>query len=1062
MAQFFIDRPIFAWVLAIVVMLAGVLCIVRLPVSQYPDIAPPAVVVQATYTGASAQTIEDTVTQVIEQKMTGLDHLIYMSSVSDSTGNMELTLTFGPEADPDIAQVQVQNKLQLAMPLLPEEVQRQGISVKKSNATIMKIYGFVSNDDAYSLADLGDYVGANLLDGVSRLPGVGEAMLYASQYGMRIWLDPHKLRNYSLMPSDILGAIQAQNAQISAGQLGGMPAVSGQKMSLSIALQERLNTPEEFGAIILRTNTDGSMVRLRDVARVEMGSESYQIVGRYMRRPAANIAVKLATGANALDTVKGIDAYMERQAKFFPEWLEPVTPYDTTPFVELSIHEVVKTLCEAIVLVVLIMYLFLQNWRATLIPAIAVPVVILGTFATLAAFGYSINTLTMFALVLAIGLLVDDAIVVVENVERVMHETGLPPKEATKKSMKQITGALVGIAMVLSAVFVPMSFMGGSVGIIYRQFSVTIVAAMLLSVAVAIVLTPALCATMLKKPVVRTRGEVHGYRHQNGFFGWFNRTFDRAQHGYQAWVGKLLRRTGRCMLVYAILAAGMFWLVDTLPTSFLPDEDQGIMSIMVQLPPGAAMEDTRGVVEEVENYLLEEEKDTVRDCMAVLGFSFAGRGQNGAILFVGLKDWNERTEKRQKVDAIVDRCRARFASVTKARLYVTQPPPILELGNASGFDLQLQDVAGIGHGKLLAARNRLLGIAAQNPNLVGVRPNGLEDQPQMRVTIDREKAGALGLNLAEVNAALGVVWGSAYTDDFLDRGRVKKVYVQGDSPFRMVPEDMDSWYFRNNIGQMVPFSAFATCRWEYASTHLTRYNGLPAMELIGNPAPGKSTGEAMREMENLIAQLPDGIGYKWTALSYQERQSGSQTLFLYSLSLLVIFLCLAALYESWSIPFSVMLVVPFGVCGALLAVFLRGFYNDVYFQVGLLATIGLSAKNAILIVEFAKEMYDRGVSLSKATITAARLRLRPILMTSLAFLLGILPLVLSTGAGSGAQNALGTGVMGGTLFATLFGIFFIPVFFVVVMAFFSFKWLKGPMDKALLQRIEYKDEEKTA
>ncbi|MDR1708825.1 MAG: efflux RND transporter permease subunit, partial [Candidatus Accumulibacter sp.] len=994
MAQFFIDRPVFAWVISLIVMLGGAISLSRLPVSQYPDIAPPSVVVQATYPGASAQTMQDTVAQVIEQKMTGLDHLIYMSSVSDSTGNMELTLTFGPEADPDIAQVQVQNKLQLATPLLPDEVQRQGITVKKSNATIMKVYGFVSGDDDHGLADLGDYVGTNLLDGISRLPGVGEAMFYASQYGMRIWLDPRKLRNYSLMPSDILAAVKAQNAQISAGQLGGAPARPAQKMNLSIALQERLNTPEEFGAVILRANTDGSLVRIRDVARVELGSESYQIEGRYMRRPAANIAVKLATGANALDTVNGIDAYMERQAKFFPDWLKQVSPYDTTPFVRLSIHEVVKTLCEAIALVVLIMFLFLQNWRATLIPTIAVPVVLLGTFGALSLFGYSINTLTMFALVLAIGLLVDNAIVVVENVERIMRETGLSPREATRKSMQQITGALFGITLVLSAIFIPMSFMEGSVGIIYRQFSVTVVAAMVLSVAVAVILTPALCATMLKPFHPHSHGGARG----RGFFGGFNRLFDRAQRNYKTGVGALLRRTGRCFVIYAILAVGMVWLFRALPTSFLPDEDQGIMAIMAQLPPGATMEDTLDVVKEVENYLLDDEKDTVHDCMSVIGFSFAGRGQNGAILFVGLRDWAERTRKEQRVGALVERLRQRFAAVTRARLYVSQPPPILELGNASGFDLQLLDVAGLGHDKLLEARNTLLGMAAKNPNLMAVRPNGVEDQPQMRVVVDREKAGAMGLNLAEINATLAVVWGSAYADDFLDRGRVKKVYVQGDAEFRMAPADMNNWFFRNNRGQMVPFSAFATSHWEYSATQLNRYNGLPSMEIIGNPAPGKSTGEAMREMEKMIGELPDGIGYEWTALSYQEQKSGAQTAFLYSLSLLVIFLCLAALYESWAIPFSVMLVTPFGILGALLAVYLRGYYNDVYFQVSILATIGLSAKNAILIVEFAKDMNDKGMSLAKAAITAAHLRLRPILITSLAFLLGMVPLTVSSGA----------------------------------------------------------------
>ncbi len=1055
MAQFFIDRPIFAWVIAIIIMLAGGLSIIGLPVAQYPNIAPPAVSVQANYPGASAQTMQDTVTQVIEQKMTGLDHLIYMSSASDSTGYMELTLTFGPEANPDIAQVQVQNKLQLATPMLPQEVQRQGISVQKSDANFIKVYGFISNDDEHGLEDLGDYVGANLLDGISRLPGVGEAMLWASQYGMRIWLNPEKLRSYNLMPSDVIAAVQSQNAQISAGQIGGAPSIPGQKMNLSIAVQERLSTPAEFGAVILRTNTDGSMLRLRDVARVELGSESYQILGRYQRKPAANMAIKLATGANALTTANLVDNYIKQQSAFFPKWMEPADTYDTTPFVRLSIKEVVKTLCEAIGLVVLIMYIFLQNWRATLIPTIAVPVVILGTFGVLAAFGYSINTLTMFALVLAIGLLVDDAIVVVENVERVMHETGLPPKEATKKSMGQITGALIGIAMVLSAVFVPMSFMSGSVGIIYRQFSVTIVAAMTLSVLVAIILTPALCATMLKAPEAAIEGGVH--RHQGGFFGWFNRTFDRAQHGYRNWVGKTLHRAGRYMIIYLLLTAGMVGLIRILPTSFLPDEDQGIMMAMVQLPPGASQEETLKVVREVEDYLLNDEKEIVRDCTSVVGFSFAGRGQNGAILFVSLTGWDQRTKAHQKVGALVQRSQARFSQISGAMVFAAQPPPIIELGNATGFDLQLQDVGGLGHDKLREARNMLLGMSAQNPNLMGVRPNNLEDQPQMRVIIDREKAGALGLNLAGVNAALGIIWGSAYADDFLDRGRVKKVYVQGDAPFRMAPEDMDHWYFRNDKGQMVPFSAFAACKWEYAPVTLNRFNGLPSMEILGMPAPGKSTGEAMLEMENMIKKLPEGIGYSWTAISYQERQAGSQTTVLYTLSLLMIFLCLAALYESWSVPFSVMLVAPLGVFGALLSVYLRGFYNDVYFQVGLLATIGLSAKNAILIVEFAKDMYDHGISLSKATITAARLRLRPILMTSLAFLLGIMPLVFSSGAGSGAQNALGTGVMGGTIFATFLGIFYIPVFFMVVMAFFSFKWLpKHGREKTLMEKIEYK------
>ncbi|QCC85874.1 efflux RND transporter permease subunit [Desulfovibrio desulfuricans] len=1036
MSHFFIERPIFAWVIAIIIMLAGVLSIVRLPISQYPEIAPPSVVVSATYPGASAQTIQDTVTQVIEQKMTGLDHLIYMASTSDSTGNMELTLTFSAEANPDIAQVQVQNKLQLAMPLLPDEVQRQGITVKKSNSTIMKVYGFISEDGSKEVGDIGDYVGSQLLDGISRLPGVGEATLYGSIYGMRIWLNPHKLRSYSLTPSDAITAIQSQNAQISAGQLGGAPAVQGQKINLSIALQERLQTPEQFGAIILRTNPDGSMVRVRDVARVELGSESYNIFGRFMRKPAANIAIKLATGANALQTAKNIDAYLAEQSAYFPSWLKLVYPYDTTPFVEISIHEVVKTLVEAIALVVLIMYLFLQNIRATLIPTLAVPVVLLGTFGVLSALGYSINTLTMFAMVLAIGLLVDDAIVVVENVERIMYVDGLPPKEATKKSMSQITSALVGIAVVLSAVFVPMSFMEGSVGVIYRQFSVTIVSAMVLSVVVALIFTPALCATLLKKP---PKG---AHLTQHGFLGAFNKWFDRTLQRYQKGVAMCLRRSGRCMFIYAVFIVGLLVLVRALPTGFLPDEDQGVAMMMAQLPPGATLEDTTTVVKEIENYLINDEKDTVMNCMAVVGFNFAGRGQNGAMIFARLHDWSKRKSHSQKVDALVDRARRRFAGLPNAQVYVFAPPAIQELGNASGFDLQLQDVGGVGHEALLAGRNQLLGMAAQNSALMAVRPNGMEDQPQLRVHVDREKAGALGLNLADVNATLSTIWGSAYADDFLDRGRVKKVYVQGLAEHRMTPEDMNKWYFRNGRGEMVPFSAFATCQWEYAPTSLNRYNGLPSLEILGSPAPGKSTGQAMVEMEKMMDQLPAGMGHSWTGISFQERQSGAQAPLLYALSLLVVFLCLAALYESWSVPFSVMLVVPLGALGSLLWVFCRGFNNDVYFQVGLLAVIGLSAKNAILIVEFAKEMHDSGTNLAKAAISAARLRLRPILMTSLAFLLGILPLTVSSGAGSGGQNALGTGVMGGTLLATLLGVFFIPLFFVIVTAIFASKGVR--------------------
>ena len=1034
MARFFIDRPVFAWVIAILIMLAGVLSIMSLPIAQYPSIAPPTIGIVAQYPGASAQTLQDTVTQVIEQKMNGIDNLLYMSSASDSSGRVEITLTFSADADPDIAQVQVQNKLQLATPLLPQEVQRQGISVTKRAANFLKVYAFVSEDNSMDNADIGDYIATNIQDQISRLPGVGEVTLFGSQYGMRIWLDPNKLLQYKLMPSDVINAVNAQNAQVSAGQIGAAPFVEGQQLNLSISVQERLQTPEQFGAIILRTNPDGSLIRVRDVARVELGSESYSVFSRYNGAPAAGIAVKLATGANALETAETTKAFLEEMEPFFPQGLKFVEPFDTTPFVEISIHEVVKTLGEAIVLVFLVMYLFLQNFRATLIPTIAVPVVLLGTFGVLAAFGYSINTLTMFAVVLAIGLLVDDAIVVVENVERVMSEDRLPPKEATRKSMDQITGALVGIAMVLSAVFVPMAFFGGSVGVIYRQFSVTIVSAMALSVIVAIVLTPALCATILKPAA----GE-HAHT-QHGFFGWFNRWFDNATMRYQNGVSGIIRRSRRIMLIYVLLVAGLGFMFMRLPTGFLPDEDQGMLFAQIQLPTGATHEDSLKVMEQVERYFLEEEKDAVDSMMSVIGFSFAGNGQNAGMAFVRLKDWDQRQDPSLKVGAVSARAMARFSQIRNAQVFAFAPPAIMELGNATGFDFELQDRGGLGHEALIEARNQLLGMAARNPKLVAVRPNGQDDKPQLRITIDREKAGALDLSLGDINTALATVWGSSYADDFLDKGRVKKVYVQGDAPFRMTPEDMEKWYFRNAKGEMVPFSSFATVKWEYAPSRLERYNGVPAVEILGAPAPGVSSGDAMLEMEKMAAQLPNGIGYEWTGLSYQERLSGSQAPMLYALSILVVFLSLAALYESWSVPFAVILVVPLGVFGALLAAHLRGMSNDVYFQIGLLAVIGLSAKNAILIVEFAKDLHDSGKELYEATVEAARMRLRPILMTSLAFLLGILPLAINTGAGAGGQNAIGTGVMGGTFMATALGIFYIPVFFVVVTSIFSLKF----------------------
>lgn len=1031
MARFFIDRPVFAWVIAILIMMAGGISIFRLPVEQYPRIAPPVVTITAKYSGASAQTLEDTVAQVIEQKLNGIDGLLYINSTSDAAGQVSIRLTFDPDTNPDVAQMQVQNKLQLATSSLPEEVTRQGITVTKVADSFLQMYAFVSSDDSMSAADLCDFVGSTILDPLSRVDGVGEVSLFGAPYAMRIWLNPSKLLSYSLTPSDVINAVKAQNKQVSLGEVGGKPIRDGQQMNVTIKAQKQLTSVPEFERILLRVNPDGSAVRLRDVARVELGQESYTSSARYNGKPAAGVGIKLASDANALNTSNAVAAFIEDMRPYFPHGVEVVSPYDTVPFIKISIIEVVKTLLEAIVLVFAVIYLFLQNFRATIIPSLAVPVVLLGTFGVMAAFGFSINTLTMFGMVLAIGLLVDDAIVVVENVARVMEEDGLPPREATIKTMGQITGALIGVAAVLSAVFVPMAFFGGTVGAIYRQFSLTIVSAMILSVVVAVVLTPVLCSTFLKPGHMAS---------QHGFFGWFNRWFDSATLRYQSGVSYVIRRAGRFMLIYLVLIGGLVFMFKTLPTGFLPDEDQGMLFAQIQLPTGATQEETTKVLERVERYFLEEEKESIDSLMGVLGFSFAGNGQNMAMAFVRLKDWSERQDPSLKVDAVSKRAMAAFSKIRNAQVFAFAPPAIMELGNATGFDFQLQDKSGLGHEALLQARNQLLGMAAQNKNLVAVRPNGQEDQPQLRVDIDREKAGALSLSLADINAALSTVWGSSYADDFLDKGRVKKVYVQGDAPFRMVPEDMEKWFFRNNKGEMVPFSSFASAHWEYAPARLERYNGVPSVEILGQPAPGVSSGTAMLEMEKLAGQLPQGIGYEWTGLSYQERLSGSQAPALFALSILVVFLCLAALYESWSVPFAVILVVPLGVLGALGAANMRMLSNDVYFQVGLLATIGLSAKNAILIVEFAKELHDKGGDLIEATIEASRMRLRPILMTSLAFLLGILPLAISTGAGAGGQNAIGTGVMGGTFAATALGIFYIPVFFVVVTSVFSFRW----------------------
>ena len=1041
MSRFFIDRPVFAWVIAIVIMLAGGLSILSLPIEQYPRIAPPSVQISTSYPGASAQTLENSVTQVIEQKMNGIDNLRYMSSTSDSAGNVSITLTFEPKANPDIAQVQVQNKLQLAMPALPQEVQNQGVKVAKATKNFLMVVGLVSSDGSKSGSDLSDYLVSRIQDDISRLPGVGEVTVFGSQHAMRIWLNPDKLISYKLSVGDITAAITAQNAEVSAGQIGGTPSLAGQKINATIIAQSRLENPEEFGNILLKVNTDGSQVRLKDISRIEIGTESYDSVAAYNGKPAAGLAVKLATGANALNTAEAVRKRFEELKPFFPEGVEVVYPYDTTPFVKISIEEVVKTLVEAIVLVFLVMYLFLQNFRATLIPTIAVPVVLLGTFGILSACGFTINTLTMFAMVLAIGLLVDDAIVVVENVERVMSDEGLGPREATRKSMSQITGALVGIALVLSAVFVPMAFFGGSTGAIYRQFSLTLVSAMALSVVVALVLTPALCATILK-PVERG----HAWE-TKGFFGWFNRAFDRSRNVYGRSVKGVLARGGRFLLVYGLILIGLGFLFSRLPTAFLPDEDQGIMFVQVSTPASATQERTLAALAKTRDYFLGAEKDNVASIFTVAGFSFSGRGQNSGLGFVKLKDWSERTDASQKAGAIARRAMGALSVVKDAQIFAFTPPAVTELGNASGFDLQLQDRGNLGHETLMAARNQLLGMASQNPALVGVRPNGLEDTPQLRVTVDREKAAALGLSLADINTTLSAAWGSTYVNDFMDNGRVKKVYLQADAPYRMQPEDLSRWEVRNSAGTMVPFSTIMTSRWTYGSPQLERYNGTSSREIMGAPAPGHSSGEAMAIMEELASKLPPGIGLSWTGLSYEERLAGSQAPALYAISILVVFLCLAALYESWSIPFSVMLVVPLGVIGAVAAVSLRGLSNDVYFQVGLLTTIGLAAKNAILIVEFAKEMYDReGKSLTEAAVEAALQRLRPILMTSLAFILGVLPLAIAHGAGSGAQNAIGIGVMGGMISATFLAIFFVPLFFVVVLKRFGTKPQAIPTD----------------
>ncbi len=1029
MARFFIDRPVFAWVISILIMGIGVLAIRTLPIAQYPQIAPPTVEVRATYPGASAQTVANTVTQVLEEQMTGLDGLRYFSSTSSSAGTTSVTLTFETGTDPDIAQVQVQNKISQATSLLPEPVQRQGVTVQKSSSGFLQVVSLISPDGSYDQADLSDYLASNLTDEISRIDGVGNVQVFGSPYAMRIWLDPSKLSAYGLTASDVVAAVSEENAQISAGAFGTRPTESGQQLNATITAQSLLQTPEDFRQIVLRADTGGGLVLLGDVARVEIGAENYAFESRYNGNPAAGMAVSLAPGANALDTAHAVETRMEEFAQSFPEGIEYVIPYDTTPFVEISIEEVVHTLVEAIVLVFLVMLLFLQNLRATLIPTLAVPVVLLGTFGVLAVAGFSINTLTMLAMVLAIGLLVDDAIVVVENVERVMEEEGLSPREATHKSMGQITGALIGIAMVLSAVFVPMAFFGGSTGVIYQQFAITIVSAMALSVLVALTLTPALCATLLK--------HKSGGAARRGPFGWFNAGFARTLGGYSGLVSWIVRRPVRTGIVYLALAVAMVFLFMRTPTGFLPEEDQGILFTIVQAPTGATLDRTVDVIEQVENHYLETEGEAVESVFGVGGFGFGGAGQNMGLAFVRLKDWEERTDPSQSAQALAGRAFPVFSQIRDAMVFPVVPPSVIELGNVSGFDVYLQARGGQSHEELLQARNQLLGLAGQSDLIASARPTGLEDASQFNIDIDWRKAGAMGVSATDVSSLLSTAWAGSYVNDFIDRGQIKRVYVQGEAEARSTPSDIEKWRVRNDGGGLVPFSNFADGGWSQGAQGIYRYNGIPSMQLQGSPAPGVTSGEAMAEMERLAGELPEGFGLAWTGLSLEEQESGSQAPLLYALSLAAVFLSLAALYESWTIPFAVMLAMPIGVLGALVGAWAGGFENGVFFQVGLLTVIGLTGKNAILIVEFARERMQEGEAILTAAVEAARQRFRPIVMTSMAFSLGVLPLVLSSGAGAGGRNAIGSGVLGGTISATVLGVLFVPLFFVVVMRLFG-------------------------
>ena len=1029
MAKFFIDRPIFAWVIALFVIVGGAVSITQLPVAQYPPVAPPGIIVTVVYPGASAKTLEDNVLTVIEQEMNGSPGLIYMESVAQANGSGSLTLTYSANTNADLAQVDVQNRLSRATPRLPSAVTQQGVRVDKSRSNFLLFTILSSTDPAYDPIALGDYAARNVLPELQRVPGVGQAQLFGTERAMRIWIDPAKLLGFGLSVADVNSAIRAQNAQVSSGTLGDLPNTADQTIFATVVVDGQLSNVEQFGNIVLRANPDGSTVRLREVARIELGAQTYATSARLNGKPSTGIGVQLSPTGNALETAKAVRARLDELQKFFPPGMSYAIPYDTSRFVQISIGKVVETLLEAVALVFVVMFLFLQNWRYTIIPTIVVPVALLGTFTVLLALGYSINVLTMFGMVLVVGIVVDDAIVVVENVERIMSEEGLPPREATRKAMGQISGAIVGVTVVLVSVFVPLAFFTGAVGNIYRQFSVVMASAIAFSAFFALSLTPALCASLLKQV------EAGHHHAKSGFFGWFNRGFSATAKRYEGLLGKLVGRGLRVMLVYLAIVAGVVWLVLRLPTSFLPNEDQGTILINVQLPPGATANRALAVMEQVESYILKQPE--VQSMVSVLGFSFSGQGQNAAIAFITLKDWHERTGPGQSAQALAGRAFGALMGIKDAFIFPLSPPPIPELGSASGFNFRLQDRGGNGHDALVAARNQLLGMAGQSKQLAGVRPDGLEDAPQLRVDIDRDQAAALGVGFDAINLVISTAFGSTYVNDFQSQGRLQRVVVQADAAGRMQGDDILKLNAINRNGQLVPLSAFATPHWTTGPMQLIRYNGYPTMRIVGDAAPGVSTGTAMAEMERLAAQLPPGFGFEWTGQSREERIAGDTAIYLFAFSLLAVFLCLAALYESWSIPFSVLLVVPLGVLGVVLATQARGYSNDVYFKIGLITIIGLSAKNAVLIIEFAKDLQAHGKSVAQAALEAAHLRFRPIVMTSMAFVLGVLPLAIASGAGSASQRSIGTGVMGGMISAVLLSVLFVPVFFVVVRSLFK-------------------------